>query len=293
MPASVIRPAHWMWRSSCWGKRAEAAVRELAAKGCWPDAPARTELHRCHRSVARHSVAKQSGGILGALLSRGAARGFGFCNLASTGNEADLDIADPIEAYAPDDATTAITAYVEGIRSLEKFGRAAFAAFLGVSRYTSAFAVRNAPDALGGNHGDVSDRGDAGQKNHSRSNLRDIGRDPDDFADLHRSQELMIQADRCAAHRAGRQPCSLAQSPVDESHEHSSMNNAIPVGVKWACDKGEFAPVIDDTSPQAADMANEPVIGIKRPASLVKNMLHAGILERRFRAHKSSPRRLA
>ena len=74
------------------------------------------------------SVASQSGGILGALLSRGAARGIGFCKLASTGNEADIDIADLIEAYAHDEETTVIAAYIEGIRSVEKFRRAATAA---------------------------------------------------------------------------------------------------------------------------------------------------------------------
>lgn len=74
------------------------------------------------------SVASQSGGILGALLSRGAARGIGFCKLASTGNEADLDIADLIAAYAADPATTVIAAYVEGIRSVGKFRAAAQAA---------------------------------------------------------------------------------------------------------------------------------------------------------------------
>lgn len=74
------------------------------------------------------SVASQSGGILGALLSRGAARGIGFCKLASTGNEADIDIADLIEAYVRDDETTVIAAYIEGIRSVEKFRRAATAA---------------------------------------------------------------------------------------------------------------------------------------------------------------------
>ncbi len=71
------------------------------------------------------SVASQSGGILGALLSRGAARGIGFCKLASTGNEADIDIADLIEAYAQDQTTTVIAAYIEGIRSVEKFRYAA------------------------------------------------------------------------------------------------------------------------------------------------------------------------
>ena len=74
------------------------------------------------------SVASQSGGILGALLSRGSARGIGFCKLASTGNEADIDIADLIEAYAHDDDTTVIAVYLEGIRSVDKFRLAANAA---------------------------------------------------------------------------------------------------------------------------------------------------------------------
>ncbi len=74
------------------------------------------------------SVASQSGGILGSLLSRGAARGMGFCKLASTGNEADLDVADLIDAFVRDPATTVIAVYIEGIRSVEKFRRAASAA---------------------------------------------------------------------------------------------------------------------------------------------------------------------
>ncbi|MDP5325807.1 MAG: acetate--CoA ligase family protein [Paracoccaceae bacterium] len=74
------------------------------------------------------SVASQSGGILGALLSRGSARGIGFCKLASTGNEADIDISDLIEAYANDADTRVIAAYIEGIRSVEKFRQAAAAA---------------------------------------------------------------------------------------------------------------------------------------------------------------------
>lgn len=71
------------------------------------------------------SVASQSGGILGALLSRGAAKGIGFSKLASTGNELDIDISDLIEHYAKDSDTRVIAAYIEGIRSVEKFRRAA------------------------------------------------------------------------------------------------------------------------------------------------------------------------
>lgn len=74
------------------------------------------------------SVASQSGGILGSLLSRGAAMGLGFCKLVSTGNEADIDIADVIAAYAADPATSVIVAYVEGLRSVAKFREAAAAA---------------------------------------------------------------------------------------------------------------------------------------------------------------------
>lgn len=71
------------------------------------------------------SVASQSGGILGAVLSRGGARGIGFAKLASTGNEVDLDIADLIEGMAQDPGTRVIAAYVEGIRSVDRFRHAA------------------------------------------------------------------------------------------------------------------------------------------------------------------------
>lgn len=67
------------------------------------------------------SLASQSGGILGALLSRAAARGIGFAKLASTGNEIDIDIADLISFYATDPDTKVIAAYVEGIRDVRKF----------------------------------------------------------------------------------------------------------------------------------------------------------------------------
>lgn len=74
------------------------------------------------------SLASQSGGILGALLSRGAARGIGFAKLASTGNEIDLDLADLIAHYTTDADTRVISVYAEGIRSVEKFRTAALAA---------------------------------------------------------------------------------------------------------------------------------------------------------------------
>ncbi|WP_196259155.1 acetate--CoA ligase family protein [Pelagibacterium limicola] len=71
------------------------------------------------------SVASQSGGILGALLSRGTAQGIGFSKLASTGNELNVEIADLIDYYVNDKDTRVIAAYVEGIRSIDKFRAAA------------------------------------------------------------------------------------------------------------------------------------------------------------------------
>jgi acyl-CoA synthetase (NDP forming) len=71
------------------------------------------------------SVVSQSGGILGALLSRLTASGVGLAKLIATGNEADLEIADFVDHLADDPDTTVIALYIEAIRHPEKFRRAA------------------------------------------------------------------------------------------------------------------------------------------------------------------------
>ncbi|MFY2029283.1 acetate--CoA ligase family protein [Achromobacter xylosoxidans] len=70
-------------------------------------------------------LVSQSGGILGALLSRATARGIGFSKLISTSNEVDLDLADFIGALADDPATRVIALYVETIRHPAAFRAAA------------------------------------------------------------------------------------------------------------------------------------------------------------------------
>jgi len=67
------------------------------------------------------ALISQSGGILGAILSRGVAQGLGFSKLISTSNEVDLEIADFIEALVEDQSTRVIALYVETIRHPEKF----------------------------------------------------------------------------------------------------------------------------------------------------------------------------
>ncbi len=71
------------------------------------------------------AVISQSGGILGALLSRAAARGIGFSKLVSTSNEADLEVADILDYLVDDDATQVIALYIETLRNPVKFRRAA------------------------------------------------------------------------------------------------------------------------------------------------------------------------
>ena len=73
-------------------------------------------------------VVSQSGGILGALLSRAAARGIGLSKLISTSNEVDLELADFIDHLADDEATKVIALYVETVRNPAKFRAAALKA---------------------------------------------------------------------------------------------------------------------------------------------------------------------
>lgn len=74
--------------------------------------------------VGAVGVVSQSGGILGSLLSRAAARGIGLSKLISTSNEVDLELADFIDHLAEDPATRVIALYIETVRHPEKFRQA-------------------------------------------------------------------------------------------------------------------------------------------------------------------------
>ena len=81
-------------------------------------------LEMAHFPVGGIGVVSQSGGILGALLSRAAARGVGLSKLISTSNEVDLELADFIDHLAEDEATKVIALYVETVRDPAKFRNA-------------------------------------------------------------------------------------------------------------------------------------------------------------------------
>ncbi len=74
------------------------------------------------------AMVSQSGGMLGALLSRAAGRGIGCSKLVSTGNEADLEVSDFVEYLLHDDATAVIALYLEGLRDPGRFRAAALEA---------------------------------------------------------------------------------------------------------------------------------------------------------------------
>jgi len=76
------------------------------------------------------SIVSQSGTMLGTLLSRGAARGFGFAKLVSVGNEADVGVGELVELLAADPATRVILLFLETIRDAERLASAARAAHL-------------------------------------------------------------------------------------------------------------------------------------------------------------------
>ncbi|MDM0070064.1 acetate--CoA ligase family protein [Variovorax sp. J31P207] len=85
-------------------------------------------LEMDHFHAGAIGVVSQSGGILGALLSRAAARGIGLSKLVSTSNEVDLELADFVDALVDDPATRVIALYIEAIRHPEKFRAAALKA---------------------------------------------------------------------------------------------------------------------------------------------------------------------
>ena len=71
------------------------------------------------------SVISQSGTALGALLSRGQARGFGFSKLLSIGNESDLSVGEVVDFLVDDPDTGAILLFLETLRRAEDLDLAA------------------------------------------------------------------------------------------------------------------------------------------------------------------------
>ncbi len=76
-------------------------------------------------SAKRIAVAAQSGGIGFSLFNRGKAVGLGYSYVISTGNEADLTIADFLEYMVQDERTDAVMLFLEAVRDPDRFIAAA------------------------------------------------------------------------------------------------------------------------------------------------------------------------
>ena len=75
------------------------------------------------------AVISQSGTMLGALLSRGQARGMGFSRLISVGNEADLTVGEIADLLIDDPASTTILLFLETLREPDKLAAMARRAY--------------------------------------------------------------------------------------------------------------------------------------------------------------------
>lgn len=69
-------------------------------------------------------MVSQSGSMLGSLLSRGAARGFGFGKLLSVGNESDVSVGEVVDGLVDDPKTEVITLFLETLRDADVLGAA-------------------------------------------------------------------------------------------------------------------------------------------------------------------------
>ncbi|MEQ8348374.1 MAG: acetate--CoA ligase family protein [Sneathiellaceae bacterium] len=90
--------------------------------------------------TGRLGVVSQSGSMIGALVSRGEARGHGFSALVSTGNEADLGVGDFVELLAADAGTDAILLFLETVREPERL-RTACAGALAAGKPVTAYRL--------------------------------------------------------------------------------------------------------------------------------------------------------
>lgn len=82
-------------------------------------------LERLDLEAGAIALVSQSGGMLGALLSRGTHRGLRFSHLVSTGNEADLDAFDFVDLLLDEPEVRAIALFLEAVRAPDKVRLAA------------------------------------------------------------------------------------------------------------------------------------------------------------------------
>jgi acyl-CoA synthetase (NDP forming) len=82
-------------------------------------------LEQPHLQTGGLGVVSQSGSVMGALLSRGQARGLGVSKAVSVGNEADVCVGEIVDVLVDDEDTEAIVLFLESLRHSPVLARAA------------------------------------------------------------------------------------------------------------------------------------------------------------------------
>lgn len=140
IPAVLIHTAG-LGESGEEGKRRQQEIKKLAEEYririCGPNSAG---IVNVHEKVALSPVValeldsltpgeiglvSQSGGMMGAFLTRAEGRRIGFSFVISTGNEMDLEASDYIEFLLEDPHTKVIAVFLEGFRNIPRFSRVA------------------------------------------------------------------------------------------------------------------------------------------------------------------------
>ena len=111
--------------ASAWSGRRASASSTCAARAMLT---ANAAFDEPDLPVGRIFAASHSGSMIGALLSRGKARGIGFAGLVSVGNEVDLSLGEICEATLDDPGIDGYMLFLETMRNADALRRFALAA---------------------------------------------------------------------------------------------------------------------------------------------------------------------
>ena len=207
--------------------------------------------------VGGTSMVSQSGTMLGTVLSRGAARGFGFAKMVSLGNECDLGAGDVVDLLADDAATKVILLFLETVRDAERLAAAARKAHA-AGKPVVAFKLGRSVlgEALARSHTGALAGSDAAMD----AFFRDSGILRVDML------ETLIEI---APLVAGRRPLSLSRAP------RVAVVTTTGGGAASVVDRlGTFG--IEPVAPDAALRAQMDAIGVKLTDSPIVDLTMAG-----------------
>jgi acyl-CoA synthetase (NDP forming) len=147
------------------------------------------------------AILSQSGGIGGSLLNRMVDRGSGVGLFASTGNEADLELADYLDWIVDDGRATTVACLVEQVRSPERLARAIGRA---VARNVAVVALKLGGSATGARTARSHTGSLVGRRDAWRAWARSVGLvEAGDLEQLLETTAYLARAPRLGGNRVG------------------------------------------------------------------------------------------